>query len=330
MRWYQRPLLHFLLGGLFLFVAEQIWWDVSVREAPVDRGPIVIDVETLRARQSEGLGRPLLRDEEMGLLRQEIDTELLYRDALDRGLDVGDRAVRGWLIRKMRFVSDDPDLTDEQLYQQALQLRLDQGDQVVRRSLVEKMRLLAGLLTPPAEPTDTELLEFIQEQGDLFREPARLSLEHVFLSRDRRPDSLSEDALNLLGAIQEDGGLAWEKRGDPFPLGRDFKARSRRQLASSFGANFAEEVFALPMGAWAGPVTSAYGEHLVRVSDLRAAHMPALDSVRNQVRHRLLSERREASLQLLVEGLREASRGEVFVDYPDERGRMEADVVFQD
>ncbi|HAC81042.1 MAG TPA: hypothetical protein DCG06_12150 [Deltaproteobacteria bacterium] len=330
MRWYKRPLLHFLAGGLLLFVAEQIWFADPVLPTRRDRGPIVIDVEQLRSDQAQGLGRALLPDEEIGLIRQEIDTELLYREALDRGLDVGDRAIRGWLIRKMRFVSDETELTDEELYQQALQLRLDQGDQVVRRSLVEKMRLLSGILVPPAEPTDEELISFMASREDLFREPARLSLEHIFLSRDRRPETLDEDARGLLTQVREDGGRGWESRGDPFPLGRDFKSRSRRQIASSFGTGFADEVFTLPAGTWSGPVDSAYGQHLVRISDLQASHMPELESVRNQLRHRLLSERRDASLDVMVEGLREASAGKIFVDFPDERGQVEADLVLRD
>ena len=328
MRWYRRPLTHFLLVGLALFVGERIWLEVSRDTTPVDRGPIVIDVANLRESQLGSLGRPLLPEEELGVIRHEIDTELLYREALDRGLDIGDRAIRGWLIRKMRFVSDDPELSDEELYQQALQLRLDQGDQVVRRSLVEKMRLLAGILTPSAEPTDVELLAYRDSETDLFREPERVSIEHVFLSRDRRPETLDEDALATLQELGAGGSANWQKLGDPFPLGRDFKARSQRQLASSFGANFARDVFALPDGEWSGPVRSAYGQHLVRVTDRRPEQMPELASVRNQLRHRLLSERREASLEAMVADLRESYRGNVFIEFPDERGRMEADVVF--
>ena len=327
MRWYQRPLTHFVIAGLVLFVGEKIWLEFNREDLMVDRGPIVIDVAALREEQSGALGRPLLPEEELGLIRHEIDTELLYRAALDRRLDVGDRAIRGWLIRKMRFVSDDPELSDEELYQQALQLRLDEGDQVVRRSLVEKMRLLSGILAPPAEPTDAELLAYMEEQQDLFREPARVSLEHVFLSRDRRPETVDEDARELLAEIGEQEDPDWTRLGDPFPLGREFQARSQRQLASSFGANFAREAFALPEGEWAGPVSSAYGQHLVRLTDRRASTMPELDSVRNQLRHRLLSDRREESLAAMVAQLREASRGEVFVEFPDERGRMEADLV---
>ena len=289
-----------------------------------------MDVASLRAAQAKGLGRPLRPDEEMGLIRQEIDTELLYREALGRGLDVGDRAIRGWLIRKMRFVSDDPEMTDEQLYEQALQLNLDEGDQVVRRSLVEKMRLLAGILAPPAEPTDAELIAFMESRSDLFREPSRVSLEHIFLSRDRRPDTLAADTLALRAEIHADGGASWATKGDPFPLGREFKARSQRQLGASFGANFANEVFELSVGEWGGPVTSAYGQHLVRVADSKAAHMPSLESVRNQLRHRLLSERRDESFQLMVDKLREDSRGKVFIDFPGERGRKEAEIVFPD
>ncbi|MEO2168547.1 MAG: peptidylprolyl isomerase, partial [bacterium] len=286
---------------------------------------IVIDVEKLREVQKGALGRLPTESEEKGLIRNEIDTELLYRDALARGLDEGDRAIRAWLVRKMRFVSDDAQRTDDELYAEALALGLDQGDQVVRRSLVEKMRLLAGLLTPPAEPTDEELQAYLLAHEDVFRDPARLSLEHVFLSRDRRGDALDENAAALLVELQAGGGEDWQPRGDPFPLGRTFQLRSERQLESFFGTDFARDVFTLPEGAWSGPVASAYGTHLVRVGEKRASHIPPLDSLRNQLYHRVLEERRAASLSVLVEELR--GRYEIFVEYPDERGRVEADIA---
>lgn len=326
--WLRRPLLHFIVVGIALFALDHLWLSAPGEPQAVARLPIVIDIAKLRETQKGALGREPTPSEEKGLIRNEIDMELLYRDALVRGLDRGDRAIRGWLVRKMRFVSDEPERSDDELYAEALALGLDQGDTVVRRSLVEKMRLLAGLLAPPAEPTDEELHAYLLAHEDVFREPARLSLEHVFLSRDRRGAALAQDGPAMLAELSRAGGDDWQARGDPFPLGRAFRLRSERQLESFFGSDFARDAFALRVGAWAGPVASAYGTHLVRVGEKRVSRMPPLDSVRNQLRHRLLAERREASLGLLVEDLR--GQYEIFVEYPDERGRVEAEIALAD
>ena len=48
------------------------------------------------------------------------------------------------------------------------------------------------------------------------------------------------------------------------------------QVESTFGADFARAIVALPEGEWPGPVTSGYGLHLVRVTGRKAGEMPAL------------------------------------------------------
>lgn len=323
---FRRPIVHFVIGGVLLFAFDRLWWSAE-EPASIVRAPIVIDVAQLRDAQTKALGRAPTEAEERGLLRQEIDQELLYRDALARGLDEGDRAIRAWLIRKMRFVSDDPERSDEELYQEALALGLDRGDAVVRRSLVEKMRLLAGLLSPPEEPTEEELGAYRDRHAEVFREPPRLSIEHVFLSRDRRAEALDAEAVAMLETLRADPAGDWRGQGDPFPLGRTFKLRSERQLGASFGPGFAVEAAKLPVGVWAGPVESAYGKHLVRVTEAEAERMPSVDALQNQLRHRLLAERREETLQDMVEDLR--SQYEIFVEYPDQRGKVPADVALQ-
>lgn len=323
-----RPLLHFVVVGVMLFAFDRLWWSAEPPRSSVVSAPVVIDMEELREVQARALGREPTAAEERGLLRQEIDQELLYRDALARGLDEGDRAIRAWLIRKMRFVSDDPERSDEELYQEALALGLDRGDAVVRRSLIEKMRLLAGLLSPPEEPTDEELRAYRDSHDEVFREPPRLSIEHVFLSRDRRGDALAADSAALLEVLRADPEGDWQAQGDPFPLGRSFRLRSARQLGASFGPGFAPAVAELPVGVWAGPVESAYGAHLVRVTEAAPERMPTVAALHNQLRHRLLAQRREESLRRMVEDLR--SQYEVYVEYPDPRGRVAADVALGD
>ena len=50
-----------------------------------------------------------------------------------------------------------------------------------------------------------------------------------------------------------------------------------------FGTDFARAVFSLKPGSWAGPVTSGYGVHLVRVTDLRPATSRPVEQVRPKI-----------------------------------------------
>jgi parvulin-like peptidyl-prolyl isomerase len=85
---------------------------------------------------------------------------------------------------------------------------------------------------------------------------------------------------------------------------RDLRSRSERDLARTFGPEFAERVFALPAGSWQGPIASAYGEHLVFVHARTSATLPPLDVVRSEVRESLLAERGQRALRALLHELR--------------------------
>ena len=65
---------------------------------------------------------------------------------------------------------------------------------------------------------------------------------------------------------------------DPEMLDADAQA-----VSGQFGKEFARAVFALPPGAWHGPIESGYGLHLVRVSGAKPAQRRELGEVKAQV-----------------------------------------------
>ena len=68
-------------------------------------------------------------------------------------------------------------------------------------------------------------------------------------------------------------------------------------IARRFGKPFSAAIDALEPGAWEGPVTSAYGEHLVRVEAREGARAPALDEVRPKVLRDVRDARRKDAAQ---------------------------------
>ena len=58
---------------------------------------------------------------------------------------------------------------------------------------------------------------------------------------------------------------------------------SQGDVARQFGAEFAAELFTLPLGRWQGPVKSGYGVHLVRVKERTPGRLPPLVEVRDAV-----------------------------------------------
>jgi len=96
---------------------------------------------------------------------------------------------------------------------------------------------------------------------------------------------------------QARGALA--RGADPASLGQPTLLPSRQDalpldlVARDFGEKFAEQLAKAPAGEWAGPVTSGFGMHLVRVSAIEQSQLPRLADVRDVVAREWENQRRK-------------------------------------
>src|SRR5262245_38138587 len=98
------PLLHFLVGGAVLFRLSDGPSPFSATPHLPPAEPIVLtaaDVERLRDDYTRETGLAATADDEVALIDKTIAEELLFREAVSRGLDRNDRSVRTWLIEQM-------------------------------------------------------------------------------------------------------------------------------------------------------------------------------------------------------------------------------------
>ena len=305
MTWLRHPALHFLVLGGLLFAAERTLERPSPPAAV--RAPIVVDAARIREEFAERSGLVPTAADEAVLVERAVEEEILYREALARGLDRNDRSIRHRLSEKMRFLSPEADRTAEEYYRDALALGLDREDVIVRRMLVEKMRLIIAAAGTAGEPDDVALAAQVAAHAGRYGQPARLRLFQVFVGRSAPDAARLLAELRATGATPEDGAA----RGVPFPLGSRIGPSSERQLARLFGADFARAALALPVGAWAGPVASTYGFHVVWVEGREDAEAPVLASVRRRAREDLRAGERPERQRAALETLR--SRYEVRV-----------------
>ena len=307
MRWLRIPLLHFLFGGAVLFRLHAGAPSTSDgRARPI--APVTItaaDVGLMRAAYTRETGLPATPADEVALIDRAIDEELLFREALARGLYQNDRSVRNWLVEQMRAVNEDHYGNADDLYAQARALELDQKDLVVRRILVQKMRLLASR-AGEQEASDDELRAFYAQHQADYRQPDRISLWHVFLRSGSDERGVTRRAEELLADLRNRPQAPADaaRRGDPFPLPPHLTLQSGQQLEKLFGAPFAAGVARLKPGSWRGPVASPYGVHLVWVEAREPGVVPPLESVRGRVLERWRDEQRAQRLAELMQELK--------------------------
>jgi hypothetical protein len=267
------PLAHFVLAGALLFTA----YGFAGSDRPANDRIVVgsADIESLAGEWRRQWGRAPTRDELDKLVQSYVREQVLYREALELGLD--------------------------------------RNDTIVRRRMLQKMEFLGEAAAADDEPAAAELERFFLAGAERYRIPAQASFTHVYFSRDRRGERATEDARAALSALRSpaNGNDSASHLGDPFLLGAEHGAETRQSLEAAFGVSFARTVFEGELGAWQGPVESAYGFHLVRVVERTEARLPALDEVRAQV----LADWRQAR--------RRDARGDL---YSRLRGRYEVEV----
>lgn len=171
-RWWQQPLLHFVLLGACVFAVHG-----GVRSRGAVRDPSVITL-------TPSFLRGLAARERTRLGREPTPAELaIAREAY---------------------------LTEEVLYREALSLGLDRGDPIIRQRLIQKMEFLAEDAEDVRAPTDDELRAFIRDNPSRYALPARVSVEHVFVRAERTDRDAAVAALRAQLAAGAPAGALGE------------------------------------------------------------------------------------------------------------------------
>ena len=114
------------------------------------------------------------------------------------------------------------------------------------------------------------------------RAEARISFTQLFFNPEKRQHAES-DARAALVSISATGSDGTAAMGDPILLENEFHEVDEQTVSNVFGSDFAQAIFFLKPGSWAGPVKSGYGVHLVRVTDLSPATPRPFEEVRPKI-----------------------------------------------
>ena len=288
----RKPWLHFLLLGLMLFVVGQrLFPEPKPVLGPPNPERLSAMVENY-TRFAPDYVSPALFER---FIDTELRDELLFREALNRDLQYRDAAVEQRIIRNMRFLDTNTAASDRELIEQGYALRLHLTDEVIRRRLVQIMeRLIVATRPNPAPSAESVAVRYEQELNS-WREPARYTFRHVFLSTDRMAEM---PALMEQINTENVGPNAARLLGAPFLSGYAFQRQSPEQMTRVFGIEFAEQVSATEVqaGAWIGPVSSVFGQHYVYIEAFEPSRTLALEEVSVRIERDLLREGEEQAV----------------------------------
>lgn len=300
----RHPLLAFAVAGALLVAGRAVFTvdeaDLTTLVVQVDSSATQADVQTL------------------------TNEALLISFAMRSGFVHNDPAVRDRLVRNVKFVDDT--LTETEALNEAIRLDMHRSDAVTRGRLIWlASEALATATRSTAAPSDEALLAYLTEHESRFRRPPALSFEQIFVSRQRHGDDLAARAGQVRALAAE---LASEARGaglsDPGLLPASMSRASPTRIDARFGAGFSSRLLALADAAtdgngrddadsdsnhgWSAPIPSAFGVHLVRITDRSPAGIPAFEAIRERVRHEYLADTRDDRVRDALSRLRAGYR----------------------
>ena len=248
MKFFREPLLHFLLAGALLFGAYA-WLNRGENDAgDLDR--------TIR-----------ITEREMTWLAETWKRQWQRQP--------NERELQGLVTDYLR---------EELLAREARGLELDRDDLIVRRRLAQKMTFILEDTARLAEPEDAELRALYDADRTRFDAPAQISFVTVFFSTDKRGDRAAADARAMLDRLSAAGaGSIPRNAGDSSLLPNELQDADEQTISGVFGAEFAKAVMTLAPGEWHGPVESAFGLHLVRVTARRDSQPRPFEAIRGSL-----------------------------------------------
>jgi hypothetical protein len=251
----REPLVHFVILGLVLFAAGEIYRSQTNTYRIVVTEPHVRQLANDYALQFGTQPDPATLE---ALIRRDVHDEVLLRQGLALKLDRDDEIVRRRVVQKMQFLLQD----------------LNPPAEPTEAELQAYFRAHAARYVQPPHATFTHIY-FSPANGDdtAARARALATLRSMPAGATRAPQR-------------------GDPFPDLYDFSAYEPEQVQRLFGQT---PFADAVFSAPVGHWAGPFRSGYGWHLIYVVARQAPTLPPLSAVRDTVRTDYLQDAQDAS-----------------------------------
>lgn len=166
-------------------------------------------------------------------------------------------------------------IKQEIYYREALSLNMDHNDEIIKRRMAQKMQFLTQDLVEQLEPTNEELLAFLNDNQSRYSTEPLYTFEQIYFSRDSRKNA-QRDAER---ALSENNIV-----GDPSPTRNSFDSIPLSRVRAELGSEFSSQIATLEVGEkWQGPIKSGLGYHLVKMTIAIPPQSKTLDEVRSKL-----------------------------------------------
>lgn len=301
---FKSPLFHCLfVAGIYVAVQ---WFNQPPPDVAVSTQEIAAFEEELR--KSFGANQKIDRNK---IISQLAEDKIIYNEAKKAGFDKLDTVITRLsnVADFLQLVPKDSSL--EQRYQAALAMKLDETDIVVRRQMITLFKTALKSSAPAHHPSEQAIQNWYDQNQAQYTQAARYAFSHVYLQQNNQNDI--QQAEKLRAALIEnyipdaaDVKPVMDKAiasGNVFYGGHYFNLQNQRQIARHFGQSFATKIAETPLQQWSQPIASAFGLHLIWLSESTPAKPKPLSEVRLSIGRELTMQAQEQHYQQQLDTL---------------------------
>ena len=299
--------LYFIFGGILYGLKVGPF---SLKEKI--RQKIVVSKEKVRNLKERSLTKRGTLDRHLykAFLEDEINEEILYREAFHLKINKNDSTVRAWLVKNMKFLLEGRGPikinNDEDYFKKALMLGLDKEDLVVRRILVQRMKALLSHKEGLKNPTLESLKKTRLKHFEKFSSPSLIHFSHIFLKtiKGKKYKKRIQNIFKKMKGDQSALKQRLKEESDPFHL-HPTLTLSKREIIKSFGRKFLKKL--LPSSKkkeWFGPIISTFGYHFIKIHRVFPRRLHKMKLIRHKLITLILEEKKKNILQKEIAKLR--------------------------
>ena len=175
------------------------------------------------------------------------------------------------------------EIKTEMLYREALRMNLDHNDEIIRRRLKQKYEFLVKDLVSLEQASVTTFETYYKENIDRYNSPKKISFSQIYFSPDKRADPLqaAETMYQQIKAQSLPSDL--KGYGDNFHLPAYFANKDVGDIRQALGKQFADAIFTIKNIGWNVPIRSGYGAHLIWIHSINDSTVLPFSQVKAQV-----------------------------------------------
>ncbi len=191
-------------------------------------------------------------------------------------------------------------IKEEVYYREALALGLDDNDTIVRRRMRQKLEFMQEDLSSAKQASEQDLREYYRANKDKYFTNHLISFSQSLVSTGQGKQS--QAVTQAVKKLQNGVRPAQLSLSSLLPV--SLKLETKKSIANTFGDGFLQQILQLETQKWHGPISSAFGTHVVYVNQNQAAKPLNFEAARTKINIDLIQMRREKSAEQYYQTLK--------------------------